>query len=53
MHPRPLTIKPDLLAVAAALMMEEHGITAVLVTDDSQHLQGVVHIRDLMRAKVI
>ena len=53
MHPRPLTIKPDLLAVAAARMMEEHGITAVLVTDDSQHLQGVVHIRDLMRAKVI
>ncbi|MBS3020884.1 Arabinose 5-phosphate isomerase KdsD [Comamonas sp. PE63] len=53
MHAKPLTIKPDLLAVAAARMMEEHGVTAVLVTDDSQHLQGVVHIRDLMRAKVI
>jgi arabinose-5-phosphate isomerase len=34
-------------------MMEEHGITAVLVADDNQLLQGVVHIRDLMRAKVI
>lgn len=53
MHARPLTIKPDLLAVAAARMMEEHGITAVLVADDNQLLQGVVHIRDLMRAKVI
>lgn len=53
MHANPLTIKPDLLAVAAARMMEEHGITAVLVTDDQQQLQGVVHIRDLMRAKVI
>ncbi|MDR3067213.1 MAG: KpsF/GutQ family sugar-phosphate isomerase [Comamonas sp.] len=53
MHARPLTIKPDLLAVAAARMMEEHGITAVLVTDDGRRLQGVVHIRDLMRAKVI
>ena len=53
MHARPLTIKPDLLAVAAARMMEEHGITAVLVADDNQRLQGVVHIRDLMRAKVI
>lgn len=34
-------------------MMEEHGITAVLVTDAQQRLRGVVHIRDLMRAKVI
>ncbi|MEX8193036.1 KpsF/GutQ family sugar-phosphate isomerase [Comamonas guangdongensis] len=53
MHKRPLTIRADLLAVAAARMMEEHGITAVLVADEQQHLQGVVHIRDLMRAKVI
>ncbi|QXZ08680.1 KpsF/GutQ family sugar-phosphate isomerase [Comamonas sp. Y33R10-2] len=53
MHANPLTIKPDLLAVAAARMMEEHGVTAVLVTDEHKQLQGVVHIRDLMRAKVI
>lgn len=53
MHASPLTIKPDLLAVAAARMMEEHGITAVLVTDERQHLLGVVHIRDLLRTKVI
>ena len=53
MHTHPRTIKADLLAVAAARMMEEHGITAVLVADDKQQLQGVVHIRDLMRAKVI
>lgn len=53
MHAQPLTIQPELLAVAAARMMEEHGITAVLVTDERQHLQGVVHIRDLMRSKVI
>ena len=53
MHAHPRTIKADLLAVAAARMMEEHGITAVLVADEQQQLQGVVHIRDLMRAKVI
>lgn len=53
MHAKPLTIEPELLAVAAARMMEEHGITAVLVTDERQHLQGVIHIRDLMRSKVI
>lgn len=53
MHAKPLTIESELLAVAAARMMEEHGITAVLVTDERQHLQGVIHIRDLMRSKVI
>ncbi|GGH65085.1 arabinose 5-phosphate isomerase [Comamonas phosphati] len=53
MHPRPRTIAADMLAVAAARLMEEHGITSVLVVDAQQHLQGVVHIRDLMRAKVI
>lgn len=53
MHAKPLTIEPELLAVAAARMMEEHGITAVPVTDERQHLQGVIHIRDLMRSKVI
>ena len=53
MHVKPLTIKADMLAVAAAHMMEERGVTAILVTDEQQHLQGVVHIRDLMRSKVI
>ncbi|RGE38504.1 KpsF/GutQ family sugar-phosphate isomerase [Comamonas testosteroni] len=53
MHANPLTIKADLLAVAAAQMMEERGVTVILVTDDQQHLRGMVHIRDLMRAKVI
>ena len=53
MHANPLTIKADMLAVAAAHMMEDRGVTVILVTDDQQHLQGVVHIRDLMRAKVI
>lgn len=53
MHHSPRTIDGNLLAVAAARVMEEHGITSVLVTDAQQHLQGVIHIRDLMRAKVI
>ena len=40
MHARPLTIKGDMLAVAAARMMEERGVTAILVTDEQQHLKG-------------
>jgi CBS domain-containing protein len=33
--------------------MEQHSITSVLVVNDSHELCGVVHIGDLMRAKVI
>lgn len=52
MHPHPRSIAPDALAVDAAEMMEAHSITCVLVVEDGQ-LVGVVHIGDLMRAKVI
>ncbi len=53
MHAAPRRIAPDALAVNAAEMMETHGITSVLVVDANGTLEGVVHIRDLMRAKVI
>ncbi len=53
MHPKPRHIAPDALAADAAEMMETHGITSVLVLDADGCLVGVVHIRDLMRAKVI
>ena len=53
MHATPRLIAPEALAVNAAEMMESHGITSVLVVDGHGTLQGVVHIRDLMRAKVI
>jgi arabinose-5-phosphate isomerase len=53
MHPKPRTISPGALAADAAEMMERHGITSVLVAQDDSQLVGIVHIRDLMRAKVI
>lgn len=53
MHPNPRTIRSDALAADAAALMETHGITSVLVVGDDALLLGVVHIRDLMRAKVI
>jgi len=53
MHTGPRTIAVDALAVDAAEAMERHGITSVLVTDAAGVLVGVVHIGDLMRAKVI
>jgi arabinose-5-phosphate isomerase len=53
MHANPRRIAPDALAVDAAEMMEAHAITSVLVVDAAGVLTGIVHIGDLMRAKVI
>lgn len=53
MHEHPRTISEEALAVDAAQLMEQHGITSVLVVDAQSRLVGMVHIRDLMLAKVI
>lgn len=53
MHSQPRTITAQALAADAAAMMEQHGITSVLVVDALGQLVGLVHIRDLMRTKVI
>lgn len=53
MHAQPKTVRENALAVTAAELMELHSITSVLVVDSSNQLCGIVHIGDLMRAKVI
>jgi arabinose-5-phosphate isomerase len=53
MHPDPLTIRVDALAVEAAEMMELQRITSILVVDESGVLCGAINSNDLMRAKVI
>ena len=53
MHSAPRTVKANQLAVATAELMELHSITSVLVTNVDNKLCGIVHIGDLMRAKVI
>jgi arabinose-5-phosphate isomerase len=53
MHSAPRTVKANELAIATAEQMELHSITSVLVTDADSKLCGIVHIGDLMRAKVI
>ena len=53
MHPDPVTIAADALAVEAAELMEERRITSVLVVDAEGKLCGALNSNDLMRAKVI
>ncbi|RYZ11266.1 MAG: KpsF/GutQ family sugar-phosphate isomerase [Comamonadaceae bacterium] len=53
MHPSPRTVRADALAVEAAELMEQHGITRLLVVDAQGLLTGAINTNDLMRAKVI
>jgi arabinose-5-phosphate isomerase len=53
MHPNPVVIAADALAVEAAELMEHKSITSVLVVDADGRLCGALNSNDLMRAKVI
>ena len=50
-HP-PYTISPDRLAAEAAGVMEAHKITFLVVIEMGKSI-GVIHIHDLLNAKVI
>jgi arabinose-5-phosphate isomerase len=53
MHRGPRTVRADALAVEAAELMEQHGITRLFVVDAEGLLIGALNTHDLMRAKVI
>ncbi|EMH4163469.1 arabinose-5-phosphate isomerase KdsD [Pluralibacter gergoviae] len=45
-------VRPGILAVEALNLMQSRNITCVMVAD-GDHLQGVVHMHDLLRAGVV
>jgi arabinose-5-phosphate isomerase len=47
------SVNGDQLAAEAVALMEKHKITALLVEDATQHLLGVIHMHDLLRAGVV
>ena len=47
------TAQPDILAAEALSMMEEYKINALIITDEDNHLVGVLSMHDLLRARVI
>jgi len=52
-HPK--VIRPEALASEALAKMERHSITSLLVCDDpeNQHLIGIIHLHDLLKAGVV
>jgi arabinose-5-phosphate isomerase len=47
MTPDPVTIDGTKLASVALQIMEERKITSLFITDESGHVEGIIHIHDL------
>lgn len=53
MNSEPKQIHPHSLCVEAVKLMEKHSIISMPVVDDDRRVVGMIHLHDLMRAKVI
>lgn len=53
MTANPKVIYADDLASAAVYQMEKYGIMAIPVLDSEERMVGMVHLHDLMRARVV
>ncbi len=53
MTQNPKVARHDELASGVVYRMEQHGIMAMPVVDGAKRLVGVVHLHDLMRARVV
>jgi arabinose-5-phosphate isomerase len=49
---RPVTISRSLLAAQALLVMEQRKITSLIVADDHDVVEGVLHLHDLWRTEL-
>jgi arabinose-5-phosphate isomerase len=49
---RPKTVGRDELAVTALELMERHRITQLFIVDDQGRPDGILHLHDLLRAKI-
>jgi arabinose-5-phosphate isomerase len=52
MTPSPVTIRGTELAAAALAVMEERKITSVFVVDESERLEGIIHLHDLWKLQL-
>ncbi|MFH0774460.1 MAG: KpsF/GutQ family sugar-phosphate isomerase [bacterium] len=50
MTKNPKVIEKDLLAIAALRTMEDFSITSLVIVDNNQIPEGVIHIHDILRA---
>lgn len=53
MNPSPRTIRPSELAARALADLEAHKITSLVVIDDHNHVEGILHLHDLWGLELI
>jgi arabinose-5-phosphate isomerase len=49
----PKTIRADDLAAKALEVMETWQITSLVIVDDARRLEGLIHMHDILRAKIV
>ncbi len=52
MNTSPKTIEPEAMATAALARMQDHGIMAMPVVDKAHRLLGMLHLHDLLKARL-
>ncbi len=50
---RPKTVKKNMLAVKALTLMEKYSITVLVVADEEDNIDGVIHLHDLLKAGIV
>ncbi len=53
MSPNPKTISKDAIADKAVHIMESYSITSLVIVDDYGKPEGVIHLHDLLKAKIV
>lgn len=51
--PNPKKIGPEEYGATAVTIMEEYNITSLVIVDDGNHPVGLIHLHDLLKAKVV
>jgi len=52
MTTNPKKIDKEALCIEALRKMEEYAVTCLLITDDENHLQGIIHIHDILKTDI-
>jgi arabinose-5-phosphate isomerase len=50
---KPKTITKNVLAAKAVAIMEQYSITVLMVIDDENKVEGVLHLHDLLKAGIV
>lgn len=50
---RPKTIRKNMLAAKAVALMEKYSITVLVVADEDDTVEGIIHLHDLLKAGIV